>query len=792
MQFSESWLRSFVDPQANTDQLAHLLTMAGLEVEAIEPVAAVFTQIVVAEVLATEQHPNADRLRVCKVNAGTGEPLQIVCGAPNVAPGLKVPCALLGATLQGLTIKETKLRGVESFGMLCSAKELGIAEDSNGLLVLDADAPVGQDIRDYLALNDKRITIKLTPNRADCLSILGVAREVAANTGVPLTLPAVAAVAPVLDEQRAVVLEAPSACPRYCGRVVRGVNARAATPEWMKRSLERCGVRSISALVDVTNFVMLELGQPMHAFDQARLVGAIHVRAAREGETLKLLNDQTVTLTTRHLVIADDTGAVALAGVMGGAESAISLDTTDVFLESAFFAPDAIAGRARELGLGSDSSYRFERGVDFELPRRAIERATELVLEICGGQPGPVVEALEPAHIPKRAPIKLRSARVTKVLGIALTRDQIADLLGRLQFAVTTEAEDFVVTPPSYRFDLAIEEDLIEEIARLHGYDNIPAVAPRARLSILPQSEHSRTAATLRRLMVGREYQEVVNFAFVEPEWERDFSGQAEPIRLSNPIASQMSVMRSSLIGGLVGNLMTNLRRRVPRVRVVEIGRCFYRDDKAEPVPGFRQPWKIAGLAAGGAAPEQWGEKTRAVDYFDVKADVEAVLAPRVAEFQRVNHPALHPGRAAAVVVDGVTIGVLGEVHPQWVQQYELVAAPVVFELELAPLLPTSLPKYEPLSRFPAVVRDMALLVAEDMPVASLLDGLRAAAPALVSGLELFDVYAGRGIEPGQKSLAFRVVMQDTEKTLADSEVESVMRFLTDFAAEKFSARLRV
>ena len=381
---------------------------------------------------------------------------------------------------------------------------------------------------------------------------------------------------------------------------------------------------------------------------------------------------------------------------------------------------------------------------------------------------------------------------MTKVLGIALTRDQIADLLGRLQFAVTTEAEDFVVTPPSYRFDLAIEEDLIEEIARLHGYDNIPAVAPRARLSILPQSEHSRTAATLRRLMVGREYQEVVNFAFVEPEWERDFSGQAEPIRLSNPIASQMSVMRSSLIGGLVGNLMTNLRRRVPRVRVVEIGRCFYRDDKAEPVPGFRQPWKIAGLAAGGAAPEQWGEKTRAVDYFDVKADVEALLAPRVAEFQRVNHPALHPGRAAAVVVDGVTIGVLGEVHPQWVQQYELVAAPVVFELELAPLLPTSLPKYEPLSRFPAVVRDMALLVAEDMPVASLLDGLRAAAPALVSGLELFDVYAGRGIEPGQKSLAFRVVMQDTEKTLADSEVESVMRFLTDFAAEKFSARLRV
>lgn len=792
MQFSESWLRTFADPHVNTDELAHMLTMAGLEVEAIEPVAAEFSGIVVAEVLSTEQHPNADRLRVCRVNVGRGEALQIVCGASNVAPGLKVPCALIGAQLPGLAIKETKLRGVESFGMLCSAKELGMAEESDGLLVLDVDAPVGKDIREYLVLNDKRITIKLTPNRADCLSLLGVAREVAANTGAVLEAPAVAPVSPAITDQIPVSLKAPAACPRYCGRVVRGVNARAATPSWMKRALERSGLRSISALVDVTNFVMLELGQPMHAFDLAKLNGGIHVRLAREGEKLALLNGQTVSLDARHLVIADETRAVALAGIMGGAESAISLDTVDVFLESAFFAPDAIAGRARELGLGSDSSYRFERGVDFDLAARALERATQLVLEICGGRVGPVVEAVEVAHLPARNPVKLRVARLQRVLGITLARETIAELLARLQLTVADEGEDFLVTPPSHRFDLAIEEDLIEEIARLHGYDNIPAVAPKARLAILPKSEHGRGAMALRHLMVGREYQEVVNFAFVEPAWERDFAGNTEPIALSNPIASQMSVMRSSLIGALVGNLVTNLRRRVPRVRVFEIGRCFYRDADAQPVPGFRQPWKIAGLAAGGAAPEQWGDKTRAVDFFDVKADVEALLAPRVAHFERVNHPALHPGRAASVVLDGVAIGVIGELHPQWVQQYELGAAPVVFELDMAPLLQTGVPRYAAVSRFPAVVRDMALVVAEDMPMASLLDGLRAAAPAVVSGLELFDVYAGKGIEPGQKSLAFRVVMQDTERTLADSEVDSAMRFLTDFAAEKFSARLRV
>jgi phenylalanyl-tRNA synthetase beta chain len=792
MQFSEQWLRSFVDPQRDTGALCHLLTMAGLEVEAVEPVAAEFTQIVVAEVLATEQHPNADRLRVCRVSVGSGEPLQIVCGAPNVAPGLKVPCALIGAQLPGLVIKETKLRGVESFGMLCSARELGISDESDGLLVLEADAPVGRDIRDYLGLDDKRITIKLTPNRADCLSVLGVAREVAANCGAVLNDVDTPPVAPQIEDQRAVVLDAGAACPRYCGRVVRGVNARAATPAFIKRALARCGVRSISALVDVTNFVMLELGQPMHAFDQGKLTGAIHVRPAREGERLTLLNGETVTLGPKYLVIADEASARALAGVMGGEDSAISLDTVDVFLESAFFAPDAIAGRARELGLGSDSSYRFERGVDFELPRRALERATRLVLDICGGQAGPVVEAVDEKALPKRMPIRLRAERVRRVLGIDLADDTIEALLSSMKFALSREGAEFQVTPPSHRFDLAIEEDLIEELARLHGYDNIPAVAPRASLTILPQSEQARGVSALRALMVGRDYQEVVNFAFVEPAWERDFCANLDPIALSNPIASQMSVMRSSLIGGLVGNLVTNLRRRVPRVRLFEVGRCFSRHAEGDAVPGFIQPWKIAGLACGSAAPEQWGEKTRAVDFFDVKADVEALLAPRVARFERVEHPALHPGRAARVMLDDVVIGVIGEVHPQWVQRYELGAAPVVFEFDLAPLLKTSVPAYQAVSKFPAVVRDLAWLVEESLPVGEFREALSAVAPAAVSALELFDVYTGKGVPPGQKSVAFRVVMQDTEKTFSDSEVDSVVQILIDCAAEKFSARLRV
>ncbi|MDD3354089.1 phenylalanine--tRNA ligase subunit beta [Zoogloea sp.] len=791
MQFSELWLRSFVSPDLDSDPLGHLLTMAGLEVEEQDRVAGPFSKVVVAQIIEAEKHPNADKLRVCKVDAGTGELLQIVCGAPNAAAGIRIPCAQVGADLDGFGIKAAKLRGVESFGMLCSAKELGISEEGSGLMVLPEDAPVGADLRTYLDLDDTLFTIKLTPNRADCLSLAGIAREVAALTGAPLTLPDCAPVAAVHQDTRPIVLDAPDACPRYCGRVLRGVDARAPTPEWMKQRLARSGIRSISALVDVTNYVMLELGQPLHAFDEAKLSGAIHVRFPRPGEQVLLLNGQTVTPAADTLLIADDARALALAGVMGGEESGITLDTTDLFLESAFFAPDAIAGRARAYGFSSDASYRFERGVDFALAQRAIERATRLILDICGGQPGPVCEAVAAEALPARTPIRLRASRVRRVLGIALDADTVAGMFARLNLEVVREGDDFVVTPPSYRFDLEIEEDLIEEIARIHGYDNIPMMPPKGLVRMLPRPEDRRDVMSVRRLVAGREFQEVINFAFVEEAWEKDFAGNTDPVRLANPIASQMSVMRSTLLGGLVSNVVTNRKRQTSRVRVFEIGRCFARDAAGQPVAGYHQPVRLAALATGSARPEQWGESARNVDFFDLKADLEALLFPRVARFERISHPALHPGRAARVSLDGQSIGVIGELHPVWVQRYELGSAPVVFEIELEVLLATPTPAYREVSRFPAVQRDLALVVDQGVAAASLIQGLQSVAPAIVQRIELFDQYQGKGIEPHRKSLAFRVVMQETQRTLEDAEVDAAMTALIRHAEEHLAAKLR-
>jgi len=791
MQFSELWLRSFVSPDLDSDQLGHLLTMAGLEVEEQDGVAAVFSKVVVAQIVEAEKHPNADKLRVCKVDAGQGELLQIVCGAPNAAAGIKIPCALVGADLAGFGIKAAKLRGVESFGMLCSAKELGISDESGGLLVLPEDAPVGTDLRDYLALDDTLFTIKLTPNRADCLSLTGIAREVAALTGSPLSLVACAPVAAAHADTRAIVLDAPEACPRYAGRIIRGVDAKASTPEWMKQRLLRSGIRSISALVDVTNYVMLELGQPLHAFDNAKLAGAIHVRLPQPGEQVLLLNGQTITPAADTLLIADEARALALAGIMGGEDSGITLDTTELFLESAFFAPDAIAGRARAYGFSSDASYRFERGVDFALAGQAIERATRLILDICGGEAGPVVEAVAADKLPARAPIRLRASRVRRVLGIDLSADAVAGMFERLELQVSREGDDFIVTPPSYRFDVEIEEDLIEEIARIHGYDNIPSHAPRGPITMLPRPEAKRDTMSLRRQVAAREYQEVINFAFVEEAWEKDLAGNTNPVRLANPIASQMSVMRSTLIGGLVANVVTNRKRQTTRVRVFEIGRCFAHDAAGQPVDGYHQPVRIAALAAGFAKPEQWGEANRNVDFFDVKADLEALLFPRVAEFERASHPALHPGRSASVKVDGKVVGFIGEVHPVWVQRYELGTAPVVFELDLDVLLQSVTPAYAELSRFPAVTRDLALVVDQQVASGALLAGLQAVAPAIVQRIELFDQYQGKGVEPNRKSLAFRVVMQETQRTLEDTEVDAAMNALTRHAEEALGAKLR-
>ncbi|SFN18967.1 phenylalanyl-tRNA synthetase beta subunit [Formivibrio citricus] len=784
MQFSEQWLRTWVNPALDSEALAHLLTMAGLEVEENDPAAPAFTQVIVAEVLTVQKHPDADRLNVCTVNVGEAAPLQIVCGAPNVVAGAKVPCARVGALLPGdFAIKQAKVRGIESAGMLCSAKELGISDEASGLLILPADAPVGQSIRDYLKLDDRLFTLKLTPNRADCLSIRGIAREVAALTGAELKPVEIKTVPATHGDTRAVTLAASDACPRYAGRIVRNVNQAVATPDWMKQRLERSGVRAISAIVDITNYVLLELGQPMHAFDLAKLNGGISARFAKTGETIKLLNDKELALEADMLVIADEAGPVALAGIMGGAESAVEAGCKDIFLESAFFAPAVIAGKARRIGFGSDSSHRFERGVDFANCVAALERATQLVLDICGGEAGPINEAS--AKLPARKPVALRVSRVAKVLGVQLSADEILDLLRGLGLPCEIAGDVITVTPPSFRFDLEIEEDLIEEVARLFGYDNVPVQPSETRLFMLPQPGHRRGKAVLRDLMVSRDYQEAVTYAFVEEQWEADYAGNSTPVRLINPIASQMSVMRSTLFGGLLNALQHNINRKHERVRLFEIGRIF------NSTAADQQPEKIAGLAWGSRFEEQWGASKDKIDFFDIKGDVEALLAPRVAEYRRASHPALHPGRSAEVVLDGKVIGVVGELHPRWVQANDLGSAPVLFELELAALTTIATISAQPVSKFQPVRRDLALVADETLPAETLLRALSSLNHPLVTGIKLFDVYRGKGVAEGRKSLAFKVLLQDTQKTLTEEDVDAAIAGLIR-KAEECGATLRV
>ncbi|MDR2788932.1 MAG: phenylalanine--tRNA ligase subunit beta [Candidatus Accumulibacter sp.] len=790
MKFSESWLRTLVDPAVKGDELSHLLTMAGLEVEEEESVAPAFNGVVVAEVLDVAKHPDADRLNVCRVDAGDGTARQIVCGAPKVLAGMRVPCALPGARLPNVTIEKAKVRGVESSGMLCSAKELGISDDASGLLALPADAPIGRDIREYLDLDDRLRTLTLTPNRADCLSLAGIAREVSALTGAPVVYPSAAPVPESADARRAIILDAPQACPFYCGRVVTEVDARAPTPDWMKRRLERSGIRSISALVDITNYVMLEWGQPLHAFDNSKLDGAIHARLARAGETIRLLNEQTLELADDVLLIADDKRPVAVAGIMGGEDSGIGLDTTEIFLESAFFTPRAVAGRARRYGFASDASHRFERGVDFGASRQALERASQLILEICGGKAGALCEAR--AGLPARSPIRLRLPRVAKVLGIALDASRIAEIFTRLELTFARDGDDFIVTPPTHRFDIEIEEDLIEEIARLHGYDEIHAPSPKARLSMPPQTENARPLWRVRQILADRGFQEVINFAFVEEAWETDFAANAAPIRLANPIASQMSVMRSTLIGGLIANVTANLKRKQNPIRLFETGRCFFRDPVGESVKGFRQPWKLAALIHGDALPEQWGATARVADFYDIKGEVELLLAPAVARFEKTAHPALHPGRGARILIDEREAGFLGELHPRLTQKYDLPLAPVLFELDLDVLRRARLPRCAEISRLPAAFRDLAIVVDQTLALQTLLDGLMDNRPSIVRDIRLFDIYTGKGIDHGKKSLAFRIVMQDTERTLQDTEVDAAIEQLVEYLRQAFAAQLRV
>ena len=784
MKFSEHWLRSFCNPAISTQELAHALTMAGLEVEEVLPAAPAFEGVVIGEVVTVDPHPNAEKLTVCTVDVGGPNKLNIVCGAPNAAAGIKVPCAVVGAQLPGVKIKEAKLRGVSSQGMLCSAAELGTSDDHSGLLVLDPSAAVGEDVRAVLDLDDNIFALTLTANRGDCLSVLGVAREVAAITGSELCVSPVAPVDSTLPDTRHVTLSAPEACPRYTGLVIRGVDASARTPDYIVRRLERSGVRSISAIVDLTNYVMLELGQPMHAFDNAKLAGGIDVRFAREGESLELLNGQTLDLDPGMLLICDESGPVALAGIMGGEPTAVSEGTTDLFLESAFFNPKVIAGKWRRLGFTTDASHRYERGVDYEGSRRGIERLCGLIVEVCGGQAGVINDVV--ASLPERPEVQLRLPRVQRVLGMEIPADRSREILARLNMAPRQTGEVLSVIPPSYRFDIAIEEDLIEEIVRVEGYDKLPATLPAATAGMLSIPEEKRDLARVRQMMVTRDYQEVVTYSFVDESWERDFVGNESPVRLANPIAEQLSVMRSSLLGSLVDCMRFNANRKQSRIRLFEISRVFVSqgDD-------YDQTLRLGALASGYAQPEQWGSERRLVDFFDLRGDLESLYAPRDVDFQPAPHPALHPGKSAAVSVEGERVGWIGELHPGLLQRYDIQEAVVAFEVDVESVAAGTLPSYREYSKFPLVRRDIAVEVADEVPAQTLLEAMKNGASAIVGDIEVFDQYHGKGIKKGKKGLAFRVLLQDTQKTLTEAEVDKAVEGLREILEREHGAKLR-
>jgi phenylalanyl-tRNA synthetase beta chain len=790
MQFSEKWLREWVNPQLDTEALGHQLTMAGLEVDDIAPVAASFSHVVVGEVLEVVAHPDADKLRVTKVNTGT-ETLQIVCGAANARAGLRVPVATVGAELPGgLKIKQAKLRGVESFGMLCSAAELGMVEKADGLMELPGDAPVGANIRDYLQLDDHVIELGITPNRGDCLSIRGLAREVGVLSRLPVQGPAIPTNAPVHRDTLAVTVKTPEACPAYAGRIIRNVNVSAETPLWMVEKLRRCGVRAISPVVDVTNYVLLELGQPIHAFDLAKLSGGIVVRMAQEEEQLELLDGQAVKLRADTLVIADSDKALALAGIMGGQGSAVGDGTRDIFLESAFFAPLSLAGRARSYGLHTDSSHRFERGVDFAGQEEAIERATALILEICGGEPGPVTVVRSETHLPARKPIGLRETRIAGLLGISLPSDEVADILSRLGLAVSRENSGWQAIAPSWRFDLAIEVDLIEELARIHGYDNFPAVVPQAALRLTPQSETRPAEGRIKRLLVDLGYQEAITMSFVEPGLLARLDPDTQPLALANPISADLSVMRTTLWAGLVKALQYNQNRQQGRIRLFETGLRF--------VPGkdgLVQERMLAGVACGSVLPELWSNSKNGVDLFDIKGNIESLVAlvgasDRVA-FKAAQHPALHPGQTAEIVAEGRHLGWMGKLHPRLESDLGLVGPVYLFEIRLDSLPEGRLPLARELSRFPEVRRDIAILVDRQLPATDLVAVAREAAGEDLRDCRLFDVYEGPGVAEGRRSLAIGLVWQHVDRTLQEDEVQKRVDAVVLLLKTRFGVTLR-
>lgn len=807
MQFPESWLREFCNPSITTAELAELLTMAGLEVEDTRPVAPRSKGVVVAEIVEALPHPDADRLRVCKVLAGAFSPdgpLQIVCGAPNARVGIRVPLALVGAELppaqEGaapFAIKIGKLRGVDSFGMLCSARELKLSDDHGGLLELPADAPLGADIRDVLRLDDTVFTLKLTPNLAHALSVYGVAREVSALTGAPLLTPLIEAIAPRHEQRLPVQVDASDLCGRFSGRIVRNVDTKAKTPAWMVERLARCGQRSVSALVDISNYVMFEYGRPTHIFDLDKIHDQLVVRWGRPGESLKLLNGNTIDIDGSVGVIADAQSVESLAGIMGGEATAVSDDTRHVYVEAAFWWPQAVAGRSRRYSFATDAGHRFERGVDPALTAQHIERITQLILDICGGEAGPLDDQV--LSLPPLPPVTLRVARAAKVIGMPLTQASCAAVFHRLGFAFSEGDGTITVTPPSWRFDLQIEEDLIEEVARIIGYQKLPDTPPVAPIRARVLGESQRSAHALRHTMAALDYQETINYSFVEARWEEQLAGNAAPIRVLNPIAAPLAVMRSSLMGSLIGVLHYNLARRASRVRVFEVGRVFRRDPAATDGPvhvaGVVQPMRLGALAYGPAAAAQWGQKERGVDFFDLKGDIEALLAPLKPVFVADTHPALHPGRCARIDLDGRAIGHVGELHPQWRQAYDLPQAPLLFELELDAVLARALPVAQPVARHQPSWRDIALVVRDDVAHDRVVGVLAQDPSALVRSVLLFDVYRpaqpGGDIGAGEHSMALRLELLDDATNLTDERIDAAVAAAVQRARTAFGARLR-
>jgi len=793
MKFSEQWLRTWANPKITTQEMCDQLTMAGLEVDSIEPAAGAFTEVVVARVESIEKHPDADKLNVCQVTDGK-ETLQIVCGASNVRPGLIIPLAKIGAVLPGdFHIKPAKLRGVESSGMLCSEKELGLADSADGLMELPGDAPVGQDIREYLQLEDNIIELDLTPNRGDCLSIAGVARELGVLNNCEVTEQQWGPYTQTIDDEFQVEIQAEEACSHYAGRVIKGVNTKAETPLWMLERLRRGGIRGLSPVVDITNYVMLELGQPMHAFDLQKLDGKITVRFAKDKEKITLLDGKDVDLKDNTLVIADDSNVLAIAGVMGGADSAVDDSTVDIFLESAFFKPEMIAGKARNYGLHTDSSHRFERGVDTQLQVHAIERATELIGEICGGDVGPIVECKTEQYLEKISPINIRSEQIKRVLGIDIADDDVTEIFERLGMETKVFPDGWLVKSPSFRFDIQIEADLLEEVVRVYGYNNIPRTRPSYHAIVQGQAEAKNSLSNLKKCLVNRGYFEAISYSFVDPAWQKILDPESETIALANPLSSEMSVMRTTLWPGLLSALKHNVNRQQHRVRLFETGLRFIPGGDAAGVNAIAQEAMFSGVICGDVHNEQWSEESRKADYFDIKSDIETLLSfsETSTVFEAAKHPALHPGQSACIKQAGEIVGWIGVLHPEVQKALDIDPRVFVFELKQSAVLNNNIPAFSALSRFPEVRRDLAILVDEKTPVAEILAVIDESSSDLVKETQLFDIYTGKGVEEGRKSVAFGLILQEFSRTLTDNEVDSEIENIVSTLNQQFAATLR-